>query len=219
MKLEAVIFDLDGTLIDNNAHHIEAWKVFYNQHGLVFSMDDYRNNINGKINKDIFNYILKANLTPEEIEQYDSEKEELYRQLYAAHIKPVEGLIELLKSLQNAAIPMAIATSGLPPNINFMLQHIPIQQYFDAIINASDISNGKPHPEIFLKAAVAVNANPANCVAFEDSVAGIRSAKSAGMKVIALATTHKREELHEAEIIINDYTEMGVPVIEGLMSK
>ncbi len=217
MKPEAIIFDLDGTLIDNNSYHIEAWKVFYSKHGLEFSMDDYRNNINGKINKDIFNYILKAELTPQEIKGYDEEKEALYRELYAPHIHPIPGLTDLLAAVKDAGIPMAIATSGLPPNINFMFSHVDIAHYFQAVVNATHITNGKPHPEIFLKAAAAVEANPANCIAFEDSVAGTRSAKGAGMKVIALATTHKREELTEADLVINDYTEVGLSLLERLL--
>ena len=219
MKPEAVIFDLDGTLIDNNSYHIEAWKVFYTQHGLEFSMDDYRNNINGKINADIFNYVLKTNLTAEDLEKYSNEKEKLYRELYAEDIRPIHGLLGFLDKLKDAGIMMAIATSGIPINIDFMFQHIMMREYFSAVVNATHISNGKPHPEIFLKAAMAANANPANCVAFEDSVAGIRSAKAAGMTVIALATTHKREELHEADLIIDDYTDVDISTLEKLMDR
>lgn len=219
MNPAAIIFDLDGTLIDNNYYHIEAWKVFYKQHGLEFSMEDYRNNINGKINRDIFNYILGTTLSAEDLAIYDSEKEALYRELYAPHIEPVTGLIELLMHLNKEGIPTAVATSGLPPNINFMFEHIPMRQYFGAVINASDITHGKPHPEIFLKAAASHNAHPELCIAFEDSVAGIRSAKAAGMKVIALVTTHKREELSEADYIINNYTEISLEAMKALLNQ
>jgi beta-phosphoglucomutase len=215
---EAVIFDLDGTLIDNNPYHIEAWKIFYNKIGKPFSKEEYTQNINGRINSDIFNYIFNTILSPEEIDLYSTEKEALYRELYKPYIKPINGLINFLDELEKEKIPKAIATSGLLPNINFMFEHVPIKKYYSDVIDASQISKGKPHPEIFLKAAASVNAEPKNCVAFEDSVAGIRSAKAAGMKVIALTTTHTAEEIHEADFIIKDYTEISLTKLRELQS-
>jgi beta-phosphoglucomutase len=215
---EAVIFDLDGTLIDNNSYHIEAWKIFYDKIGKPFSKEEYTKNINGRINSDIFNYIFDTILSSEEIDLYSTEKEALYRELYEPHIKPINGLINFLEELEKEKIPKAIATSGLPPNINFMFEHVPIKKYYADVIDASQISKGKPHPEIFLKAAEAVKANPENCVAFEDSVAGIRSAKAAGMKVIGLTTTHIAEDIKEADLIIKDYTEISLAKLRELQS-
>ncbi len=213
---EAVIFDLDGTLIDNNAYHIEAWKIFYDKIGKPFSKEEYTNNINGRINRDIFNYIFDTILSADMIDEYSIEKESMYRNLYAPHIKPIDGLIDFLDELENEKIPKAIATSGMPPNINFMFEHVPIKKYYADVIDASQITKGKPHPEIFLKAATAVNANPEYCVAFEDSVAGIRSAKAAGMKVVGLTTTHTAEEIKEADLIIKDYTEVSLTKLRQL---
>ncbi|MEP6512518.1 MAG: HAD family phosphatase [Parafilimonas sp.] len=219
MKPQGIIFDLDGTLIDNNAYHIEAWKVFYAKMRLEFSIDEYKNKINGRISKAIFPYVLNKELSDDEINLYDDEKESLYRQLYAPHIKPVAGLINFLEQLHKEDYPMAVATSGLPPNIDFMFENIDIKKYFQAIINASTITTGKPHPEIFLKAAEALHVNPKKCIAFEDSVAGIRSAKAAGMKVVALTTTHTAEDVQEADLIINDYTEITPEQLVQLIQK
>ena len=112
---------------------------------------------------------------------------------------------------------MAIATSGLPINIAFMFDHIAIEPYFDKVIDATYVTNSKPHPEIFLKAAESVHANPAQSIAFEDSVAGVRSAKAAGMKVVGLTTTHTAEDLHEADKIIKDYTEITIDDLYQLL--
>lgn len=213
---EAVIFDLDGTLIDNNAYHIEAWKNFYDKIGKPFSKEEYTNNINGRINRDIFNYIFETILSADIVDEYSIEKEAMYRNLYAQHIKPIDGLINFLDELEAAKIPKAIATSGLVPNINFMFEHVPIKKYYTNVIDASQVTNGKPHPEIFLKAAASVNANPENCVAFEDSVAGISSAKAAGMKVVGLTTTHTAAEIHQADLIIKDYTEVSLAILRKL---
>jgi len=217
IKPEAIIFDLDGTLIDNNRYHIDAWKVFYKKIGREFSMDEYKNNMNGRINRDIFRYLFGNEISAEEIERLTEEKEGLYRELYAPHIQPIAGLLPFLKQIKEAGIPIAIATSGLPKNIAFMFEHITMRHFFDDIIDATFITNSKPHPEIFLKAAAAVHANPQNCIAFEDSVAGVRSAKAAGMKVIGLTTTHTAEDLHEADRIIEDYTYINMNGIMQLM--
>ena len=213
---EAVIFDLDGTLIDNNSYHIEAWKFFYDKIGKPFSLEEYTKNINGRINRDIFNYVFNTTLSPELLQEYSDQKEAMYRYLYKPHIAPIKGLIEFLEELEAAKMPKAIATSGLVPNINFMFEHVPIKKYFSNVIDSTQVSQGKPHPEIFLKAAISVNAVPSNCVAFEDSVAGIKSAKAAGMKVVGLTTTHTAEEISEADLIIKDYTEISLTKLREL---
>lgn len=211
-KPAAIIFDLDGTLVDNNAYHIEAWKAFYEKKGFDFSMDVYKNKINGRINNDIFRIIMGDHITQAEIDAYGAEKEALYRELYAAHIVPINGLIDFLKAAQESKIPMGIATSGIVPNIEFMFRNIPIRDYFGAVIDVEMITKGKPDPEIFLKAAAALNINPQHCIAFEDSLAGIRSAKAAGMYVVGLSTTHTKEDImQDADWVVPDYQHTALP--------
>jgi len=219
MYPEAIIFDLDGTLVDNNAYHIEAFKAFYHKIGKPFSLDEYKQHINGRVNREIFDYVFNTTLSPEQSEAYSNEKEALYRELYASHIKPVDGLIDFLEELEKAKVPKAIATSGIVPNINFMFDHVPIKNYFYSVIDSTQITQGKPHPEIFLKAAISVNAVPSNCIAFEDSVAGIRSAKAAGMKVVALTTTHTAEDMQNADLVIKDYTEISLAKLRALKTE
>jgi beta-phosphoglucomutase len=133
------------------------------------------------------------------------EKEALYRKIYKPFIKPVPGLIAFLEILKSKNIPLAIATSGIQPNIDFMFENIPIKKYFKTVVNSSHIKKGKPDPEIYLKAALLLNVDSKNCLVFEDAAVGIKSAKAAGMKVIAVATTQPKEELAEADEIVDDY--------------
>jgi len=201
----AVIFDLDGTLIDNNSYHLETWKKYLENLGRNISEEEYNANINGRTNKDVIEYIFERKMDPEEILKYSLEKEALYRDIYLPFIEPVAGLIELLEILQDENIPMAIATSGIQPNIDFMFENIPIKKYFKTVVNSSHISKGKPDPEIYLKTASILGVMPENCLVFEDAVVGINSAKAAGMKVIALATTQPKEELAAADLIIDNF--------------
>ncbi|MFT3910104.1 MAG: HAD family phosphatase [Ferruginibacter sp.] len=205
MNARAVIFDLDGTLIDNNAFHLIAWKKYLENIGIDIGEEEYRTNINGRTNKDAIEYIYKRKMTDEEAMVFALEKEAVYRNIYKAAIKPVDGLIPFLETLHELNIPMAIATSGIQVNIDFMFEHIPIKQYFKVVVNSAHISKGKPDPEIYLKAAALLDVNPANCLAFEDAAVGIASAKNAGMKVIALTTTQTKEELAGADRIVEDY--------------
>ncbi len=214
MKPAAVIFDMDGTLVDNNPYHVQAWQAFYKQRGRELSVEEYQQNINGKRANESLAYIFQRAITAAELALFSDEKESLYRELYKPHIKPVDGLIPFLQILQNAGIPMAVATSGLPVNINFLFQHLPVKQYFESVIDASQVTKGKPDPEIFIKAAQSLGTDPRQCIAFEDSVSGIAAAKSAGMKVIALTTMQSRDKIQNADFIIDNYTQINLQELE-----
>ncbi len=202
---KAVIFDLDGTLLDNNSFHRKTWEAYLQKMGKTISEEEFNAHLNGRTNKDAVEYIYGRKMSEEESTKYTLEKEALYREIYKPFIKPVTGLINFLEILNQKNIPMAIATSGIQPNIDFMFENIPIKKYFKEIVNSSHITNGKPHPEIYLKVASLLNVPPKNCLVFEDAVVGINSAKAAGMKVIAVATTQTKEELSIADMIVDDF--------------
>lgn len=207
-QVAAVIFDLDGTLVDNNEFHLKSWMKYIAGLGRVISEEEYNANINGRTNHDAAEYIYGRKLTKEEGAFFALEKEAVYREMYAPHIQPVPGLLEILERLQQKEIAMAIATSGIQPNIDFLFEHIPIKKFFSVIVNSAHISKGKPDPEIYLKASALLDVRPHNCLVFEDAVVGIKSAKAAGMEVIALSTTHPAEDLEIADRIIKDYREL-----------
>ncbi len=202
---KAAIFDLDGTLIDNNHFHLTTWLQYLKNKGRIVTEAEYRTHFNGRTNKDVLEYIYERPLSAEEAMVYSLEKEALYREIYKEHIQPVAGLLSLLEGFHRNGIPMAIATSGIQPNIDFMFEHIDIKKYFTAVINSSHVKLGKPDPEIYFKAAQALQVPPANCLVFEDAVVGIQSAKTAGMKVVAITTTEKAEELQSADLIIDNF--------------
>ncbi|HPH84623.1 MAG TPA: HAD family phosphatase [Ferruginibacter sp.] len=202
---KAFIFDLDGTLLDNNQYHLLAWKQYLKEKGLEISDADYRKNVNGRTNKDVIEYIYQRKMTDAEAMVFAQEKEAVYRELYAADIKPVAGLIEFLEAARLLNIPMAIATSGIQVNIDFMFDHVPIRQFFSVIVNSAHISKGKPDPEIYEKAAALLNIPADNCLVFEDAVVGVQSAKAAGMPVVAILTTHPAEELSKADLIVDNF--------------
>lgn len=212
----AVIFDMDGVLVDNFRYHLLAWEKFCARHKKSISAQDFLENVFGGTNADHLAYIFKKELTPEKIAEYSAEKELIYRYLYQDNVQLVTGLENLLKELKANSIPTAIATSAERANVDFITSQTGTAAYFDAIADASMIKRGKPDPEIFLKAASLLDIAPESCLVFEDTLKGIDAALQAKMKVVGVATTHHRAELTEAYKVIGDFTEIDLNSIREL---
>lgn len=217
LHIRAAIFDLDGTLIDNNPYHLKAWKKYLQVKKIEISDEDYRKHINGRTNKDAIEYLYNRKMSEEEAMQYALEKEAIYRDLYAPFIRPVAGLITFLESLKTGGIKMAIATSGIPVNIEFLFSHLPIRQYFDEIIHSGHIKKGKPDPEIYRVAATALHIPVEQCLVFEDAAVGVASASAAGMRTVALTTTQSKEELKQANYLSDNF--MANNLLQAIMLK
>ena len=199
----AFLFDMDGVLVDSNPTHKIALQQFCREHGFELTEQQLREKIYWRTNRDwLLN--LFGQLPEETIRQYAEEKEALFRRLYT-DIEPLAGLHEFLQKMKAAGIPSAIATSAPRANVDFTLEHTGIGTYFAAILDDSFVTRGKPHPEIYLKTAAALNRPPEKCVVFEDSLSGVKSGKAAGCKVVGLCTTHTSEELSEADFSIDTF--------------
>ncbi|MEJ7682745.1 MAG: HAD family phosphatase [Segetibacter sp.] len=129
-EIKAIIFDLDGTLLDNNEVHLKAWKKYLKESQMEISDEDFKKYISGRTNKDAVAHLYKKELTEDEASKYYLKKEEIYRKLYEIDIVPIAGLLRFLKDLDRHNIAMAIATSGIQVNIDFMFTHVPIKKYF-----------------------------------------------------------------------------------------
>jgi HAD superfamily hydrolase (TIGR01509 family) len=200
----AFIFDMDGVLVDSNPTHKIALKQFCKEHGYDLSETDLREKIYGRTNRDwLLN--LFGNLDDSTIRKYADEKESLFRSIYH-DIKPLNGLIPFLETLDTLKIKRAIATSAPRANVDFTLEKTGTAHYFTTILDDSFVTEGKPNPQIYLKTAQALGFNPAKCIVFEDSLSGVKSGKRAGSKVVGVTTTHTPEELHEADYIITDFS-------------
>jgi len=124
-------------------------------------------------------------------------KEKMYQEIFLPHLKLIDGLPEFLEHAYKEHIPMAIATAAIPFNIDFVLDNLNISHYFKAIISAHDVKESKPHPEVFLKAAQALNTAPEDCIVFEDAPKGVEAAQNAGMKAVVITTLHTADEFKQ----------------------
>ncbi len=206
----AAIFDMDGVIVDNHTYHVRSWAEFCRSKNIPFDEDSFRTKYFGKNTRDTFNGLLDYQLTEEQINTLGEEKERIYREIYKDHIAPVNGLIPFLISLKKAGIKTAVATSAPTSNLDFTLDLLNIRHLFDAIVDASMVSKGKPDPEIYLKAAKLIDISPDKCIVFEDSISGIKSGQSAGMRVVGLITTHSVDELPETYLSIKDFTSISI---------
>jgi beta-phosphoglucomutase len=216
----AAIFDMDGTLIDNTPYHFKSWQSLFKKYGKgELSKATYYTEMSGVPVMETIRRVFGEGRDEAELKALLNEKEEFYRQLYAPYVAPVKGLVEFLTGLKNSGIKMAMATSATIEDVDFILNRIPIRADFDAIVNSTMVTRPKPDPQIFLKAAETLNMPPENCVVFEDSLAGVKAANSAGMKVVAITTGHTADELHPVNLVIDDYTQLGVQQLAALFDK
>jgi beta-phosphoglucomutase family hydrolase len=205
---KAAIFDMDGVLVDNHHYHFMAWKDFCKNNNIPFNDNEFRLKYFGKSNADILTGLLCRTVSDTEAFLLGEEKEALYRKIYKSNIKPVNGLNELLDTLKSKGLKLAVATSAGKANLDFILNGLGLGPFFDQLVDSSYVKKAKPNPDIYLKAAELIGVKPNECVVFEDSVSGISAAKSAGMSVIGLLTTHKQEELPELQLFINDFLDV-----------
>ncbi|HSP78834.1 MAG TPA: HAD family phosphatase [Myxococcaceae bacterium] len=194
----AAIFDLDGTLVDNMRFHVEAWVSMSRRLGVELTAERVEREFAGKRNEEIFPTLLGRAVEAEELARLAEEKEAHYRELYAPHLVPLRGARELLARMKGAGLGLAVASAAPSANRAFVLDGLELRGHFAHVVGAEHVTRGKPHPDIFLAAARALGVEPETCVAFEDAVMGIRSARAAGMLAVGVTTLTPAEVLREA---------------------
>jgi beta-phosphoglucomutase family hydrolase len=213
----AVLFDMDGVVVDNISYHFDAWRQFAGKYGFYLSDDELTRNVNGRVAREILEYLFRRELSPEEVHSYTEEKEDVYRELYRPHLKPAEGLVSFLQDLQLKRIPTAIATSAPYTNVSFTLDGTDTREFFGEIVDARHVRRGKPDPEIYLLAASRLGMPPEKCIVIEDALLGVQAGLNAGMKVIGVTTTHTPEELSNTHHIIRDFRDLKIEVLYRLL--
>ena len=185
-----VLFDMDGVLTSNNVFHRKAWQEVALSHmGLSLTEHDLDTKVDGGRNPEIMERLTGKAPTREEAASFHTAKEQRYRELALGALREVDGLSAYLDALTGRGIPYALVTSADAFNVNFGLEALGLTERFPLKIMGEDVTHGKPHPEPFERGAALLNLSPADCLAHEDAVNGVKSAAGAGCIVIALGTT------------------------------
>jgi HAD superfamily hydrolase (TIGR01509 family) len=211
--MRAVIFDMDGVLIDSHPVHKKAWARFLASVGKIVAEEELEFVLDGRKREDILTYFLGP-LTAEQVRDYGHRKELLFRE-EGRQVGTVAGVRRFLAELQGRSIPMAVASCGSSSRVYFMLQCLDLQSRFSAVITGDDVSSGKPDPAIFKKAAQAVHAACEDSLVVEDAVAGVIAAKVAGMKCLAIASNGRNEALRAAgaDEVVPDFRSVNVATL------
>ncbi len=217
MNSFAVIFDMDGVIVDSNPFHKIALQQFCAKYGHALTEAQLREKIYGRTNKEWITNVFGV-LPEGQLQQFAEEKEQLYRELFKNDIQPVKGLISFLDLLDQYNVARAIGTSAPQSNVDFTLSKTGTGKYFNTILNDTFVTHGKPHPEIYLKAAQALGLPNAQCIVIEDSLSGVEAGKAAGSKVIGITTTHSADELRHTDLVISDFTELTIEHLRLLVA-
>jgi len=195
IRPRAVVFDLDGTLVDNIPIHMEAFAQFVTRHGLPPLTEEVRARIDGKRNADVFPIVCGRRLSDLEIDRFSGEKEQIYRDLSRGRLKPRKGLMTLIERLEKRGIATVVATSAPSENVRHSLRELGFDKRLSLVVRSDEVARGKPFPDVFLAAARLAKVPPTSCLAFEDAPSGVAAAKAAGMVCVAVGSTHTPEML------------------------
>jgi beta-phosphoglucomutase len=217
----AVLFDVDGTMVNNTAFHKNAWLETTCRLGLNLSEKDYHEKIHARSNDKIVRNLFD-DPSEELIKKIADEKEILYRSSFAPHLKEIPGLRRFLEELEQAGIICGAVSNSPQENVDFVLDGLGLRRFFKVAINRDMVKVGKPDPEGLLRAADELGFTPDKCIAFDDSASGFRACRNAKMKYIAITAATDPVDLaetYDAVAIYNDFITVSVPIVAELMKK
>ncbi|MEM1443512.1 MAG: HAD family phosphatase [Verrucomicrobiota bacterium] len=218
-----VVFDLDGVLIDSHNQHEASWFLLADEIGKPLTKEQFKESFgmrNEMCIPDVFGWTTREEI--EKIAEFGDRKEELYRKLLAEDgLTPLPGVISFVNALTTAGIPISLGSSTSRKNIEVCFATTGLDQYFcEHYTGAEDVTRGKPAPDVFLEAARKIDRDPARCVVLEDAHVGVEAALAAGMKAIAVTTTHPRETFLDsgASLIVDSLEELSPSTIQDILN-
>ncbi|SEL35114.1 haloacid dehalogenase superfamily, subfamily IA, variant 3 with third motif having DD or ED [Variovorax sp. YR750] len=210
-KVEAFIFDMDGTMIDSMPWHARSWVEFVARHGLELDVSDILARTTGRTGTECMRELFERELSDAECQAMVHEKEEIYRAMFSDNFTEVAGFTAFAKAAVARGLKVAVGTAGDRHNIEFAMSRLKMDPLPLAIVGGDEGFSGKPTPAIFLEAARRIGVAPERCIVFEDAPFGIEAARRGGMRAVAVCSTHTAAELAGPHVIaaVRDYDELA----------
>jgi beta-phosphoglucomutase family hydrolase len=213
-KIQGVIWDLDGVIIDSGEEHRKAWQKLAREEGIAFSDEQFWATFGWR--NDAIIPVIWGPVSPEQIRELADRKEAYFREFVREVAAPLPGAIELLRGLRDAGYKQALGSSTPIANIDLISEALGLKRFISVFVSGETVPRGKPAPDIFLKAAELLGLAPEHCLVIEDAVAGIQAAQAGGMYTIAVAGDRDLQGLRAATLMVKDLTEVNVERIREL---
>ena len=204
----AFLWDMDGVIVDSAAPHYQSWRETLAAHGSNFTQEQFTSYF-GMRNDHIIGEVLGP-LPTLEVKALSEEKGRRYRELIRGNARAFPGVMQLLRVMKKGNYPLALGTSAPPENVEAVAAQLGLSDYFKIVVCGQDVKESKPDPEIFLRAAEKLGAEPWQCVVFEDSPHGVAAAKRAGMKCVAVTNSHPAEALQAADRVVSSLEQVDL---------
>jgi beta-phosphoglucomutase len=218
MSQYAVIFDMDGVLVDSYRAHFESWRRLYGEIGIDYAEAAFAADF-GRTSRDILMRSVPGDLSDERIRELDNRKEAHYREIIRSDFPVMDGAEDLIEALSAAGMRLAVGSSGPPENVELAIGMLRGGERFSATVTGLDVTNGKPDPQVFQLAAERLNIAANHCAVVEDAVHGVEAAKRAGMVAVALTGTCHRDELAAADLVVDTLCELTPALIRDVVNR
>jgi beta-phosphoglucomutase len=214
-----VIFDMDGVLVDSYAAHLRSWRDVAARDGLKLTDEDFARTF-GRTSRDIIGVLWPGKFNDPAVARFDADKEARYREILAEAFPEMDGASDLIRALHDAGFRLAIGSSGPPENVALVLRELRSGGLFGVTVNGTEVTRGKPNPDVFLMAARKLNLDPSRCAVIEDAPAGVEAARRAGAAAIGLLGTAPRERLAEhADLIVASLRDLSPHLIRDTIAR
>lgn len=206
---KAILWDMDGVICDSYSFHFAAWQEAFARRGIELAETDFTR-LFGTRNDFIVSTVMGRDLPEQDVKAMVKQKEEAFRRKGRGNVKPFPGALTLLSILKARSFKQGLASSAPRENIDLVLGELNLAGLFDCVVFGQEVSESKPSPQIYLLAAEKLQVTPGDCLVIEDSPYGVRAAKSAGMKCLAITNTHHREDLGEADRVVESLQDVDL---------
>ena len=217
--LKALIFDMDGVLIDSTPYQARAFQYLFRDLGLSTNARRLLRRLNGMPATAILQSVFRHEVPEEELKKYADQREFLYRTLYWNHRQPLAGLVHFLETARAAGFKIGLGTGSVNVTLDYILDHLDLRRHFDVVIGDDDVEKGKPHADAYAVVSQKLGIKPENCVVFEDAILGEQAAYRAGMQCVGVATFLKAKDFQHPLTVINDFTELAPQQLRELFAQ